>query len=131
MLNAREGIVRWFTTLGSSTGPDVTVTQDHAVINFWVQVVEPYFAPLGQEIRRHVLNLHALWTRLALGHGAAERTFAIALGYAVVALLLSLYLNVLTVGNVRAAGRDVRNAVRQQLLIVKVMSKQMILLNVF
>jgi E3 ubiquitin-protein ligase MARCH6 len=85
-----------------------------------VEIAEPYFALLGREVRLHAMQMHATWTRLALGHGPMERTFAVALGYAVVALLLSLYLNILTVGNVRSAGKAVRNAVRQQLLIVKV-----------
>jgi len=56
---------------------------------------------------------------MALGDGTGERVFAIALGYAVVGLLVAFYLNVFTVGSVKSAGRAVRSAVRQQLLVVK------------
>ena len=59
---------------------------------------------------------------MALGQGPGERAFAIVLGYTIVGLQLSLYLNLLTVGNVRSAGRAVisKNAIRQQLFVVKV-----------
>jgi E3 ubiquitin-protein ligase MARCH6 len=57
---------------------------------------------------------------MALGDGTGERIFAIALGYAVIGLLIAFYLNVFTVGTVKSAGRAVRSAVRQQLLVVKV-----------
>jgi hypothetical protein len=56
---------------------------------------------------------------MALGDGTAERVFAIALGYAVIGLLIAFYLNVFTIGSVKSAGRAVRSAVRQQLLVVK------------
>ena len=56
---------------------------------------------------------------MALGDGTGERVFAIALGYAVIGLLLAFYLNIFTVGSARSAGRAVRSAVRQQLLVVK------------
>ena len=87
---------------------------------FFPQVAEPYLTTLGRQSRQHVVELRATWTNLALGQGPIERTFAVVLGYAVVGMLLSLYLNILTVGNVRSAGKAVRNAVRQQLLIAKV-----------
>jgi E3 ubiquitin-protein ligase MARCH6 len=51
---------------------------------------------------------------MALGDGTGERVFAIALGYAVIGLLVAFYLNVFTVGSVKSAGRAVRGAVRQQ-----------------
>ncbi len=57
---------------------------------------------------------------MALGDGTGERFFAIALGYAVIGLLVAFYLNIFTVGSVKSAGRAVRSAVRQQLLVVKV-----------
>jgi len=57
---------------------------------------------------------------MAFGDGPAERTFAILLGYVVVGLVLAIYLNLFTVGNARSAGRAVRSAVRQQLLVLKV-----------
>ncbi|KAH7924153.1 hypothetical protein BV22DRAFT_1091457 [Leucogyrophana mollusca] len=82
--------------------------------------MEPYFASLGQEVRVTSEQLQASWVRLTYGHGTNERVFAITLGYVVVGLLLALYLNIFTMGNARSAGRAVRNAVRQQLLVVKV-----------
>lgn len=81
--------------------------------------MEPYFAPLGSKVRTGVEDGKLTWTRLALGDGPNERIFAVLLGYSVVAVLVALYLNVLTIGNVKNAGRAVRSAVRQQLLVVK------------
>jgi E3 ubiquitin-protein ligase MARCH6 len=49
-----------------------------------------------------------------------EATFCVMLGYTIISLALAIYLNVLTVGNVRNAGKAVRGTVRQQLLVVKV-----------
>lgn len=83
-------------------------------------LMEPHFAILGDKITDSVIRLQATWKRMALGQGPGERAFAVALGYAVVGMLLSLYLNILTVGNVKSAGRAVRSAVRQQLLVIKV-----------
>ena len=57
---------------------------------------------------------------MAVGNGTSSRLFAISVGYAIDALLLAIYLNVLPVGSVRSASRAIRNAVRQQLLVVKV-----------
>jgi E3 ubiquitin-protein ligase MARCH6 len=82
--------------------------------------LEPYFAPLGQEVRENVASFQKTWVDLSLGDGPPEKVFAVLLGYAVMAIFLTLYLNILTVGNVQNAGRAVRNAVRQQLLVVKV-----------
>lgn len=83
-------------------------------------MAEPYFAALGKEVRMTAINFKATWVRLALGYGTTEKIFAVILGYAVVGLLLAFYLNILTVGNVKSAGRAVRAAVRQQLLVLKV-----------
>ncbi|KAJ7095466.1 hypothetical protein C8R43DRAFT_907918 [Mycena crocata] len=85
-----------------------------------VNALEPHFATLGQEVRVSTAQLRAGWTRLALGHGPKEKVFAVALGYVVVMVLVSLYLNLLTVGNMKTAGRAVRTAVREQLLVLKV-----------
>ena len=82
--------------------------------------VEPYFEALGKQVRASSYQVATGWTRMALGDGTGERVFAIALGYAVIGLLIALYLNVFTVGSVKNAGRAVRSAVRQQLLVVKV-----------
>ncbi|KAA1468915.1 hypothetical protein DENSPDRAFT_834409 [Dentipellis sp. KUC8613] len=81
---------------------------------------EAYFAALGKKVRVTSLNLQQGWIRLALGDGSTEKVFAVLLGYAVFGLLLAFYLNVLTVGTVKNAGRAVRSAVRQQLLVLKV-----------
>jgi hypothetical protein len=81
---------------------------------------EPYFKALGKQVKSSSYQVATGWTRMALGDGTAERVFAIALGYAVIGLLIAFYLNVFTVGSVKSAGRAVRSAVRQQLLVVKV-----------
>jgi E3 ubiquitin-protein ligase MARCH6 len=81
---------------------------------------EPYFALLGKEVRLAVVKFKDAWYRMAVGSGPAERLFAIGLGYTVVGFVLAMYLNILTVGNARTATRAVRNAVRQQLLVIKV-----------
>lgn len=62
----------------------------------------------------------ATWIELATKDGPLNRFFAVVLGYLIVALLVALYLNVLNVGNVRNAGRAIRNAIRQQLIVLKV-----------
>ncbi len=80
---------------------------------------EPYLEALGKHVRISSYQVATGWTRMALGDGTGERVFAIALGYAVIGLLIAFYLNVFTVGSVKSAGRAVRSAVRQQLLVVK------------
>jgi len=90
--------------------------------------VEPYFGALGKQARASSYQVATSWTRLAIGDGTGERVFAIALGYAVIGLLIAFYLNVFTVGSVKSAGRAVRSAVRQQLLVVKVRVLREILL---
>jgi E3 ubiquitin-protein ligase MARCH6 len=89
-----------------------------------VVVAEPYLEALGKQARMGSSQVATGWTRMALGDGTGERVFAIALGYAVIGLLIAFYLNVFTVGSVKSAGRAVRSAVRQQLLVVKASSKQ-------
>ena len=85
-----------------------------------MQYAEPYFAPLGEQLRALWIEVQEHWIKLALGNGTAEKVFAISLGYVVDALLLAIYLNVLTIGSMKSAGRAVRSAIRQQLLVVKV-----------
>ncbi|KAH9935970.1 uncharacterized protein BXZ73DRAFT_76777 [Epithele typhae] len=75
-----------------------------------MRYAEPYFHPESKEA----------WISLATGDTPNDKMFAVLLGYAVVGLLLAIYLNILTVGSMRSAGRAVRHAVRQQLLVVKV-----------
>ncbi|KAL0955165.1 hypothetical protein HGRIS_004073 [Hohenbuehelia grisea] len=82
--------------------------------------MQPFFTALGGEVRVAAAQLQETWKRMALGQGPAERAFAVILGYIVVALILAIYLNFLTVGNVKNASRAVRSAVRQQLLVLKV-----------
>lgn len=89
-----------------------------------IRLAERYFAILGEQVRLNFDRLQATWIRLALGFGTVDRIFAVVLGYAVVGLLLALYLNILTVGNVKSAGRAARSAVRQQLLVLKVYTFQ-------
>lgn len=81
---------------------------------------EPYFEALGREVRISSTKAQTAWIELALGSGPSNRVFAVFLGYVVAAFVLSIYLNILTVGNARTAGLAVRNAVRQQLLVLKV-----------
>ncbi|KAF7289096.1 RING-CH-type domain-containing protein [Mycena chlorophos] len=85
-----------------------------------IETAEPYFAALGKEVRVNAVHVGEGWMRLALGHGPKERVFAVCLGYLVVIFMVAIYLNLLTVGNMKTAGRAVRSAVREQLLVVKV-----------
>jgi hypothetical protein len=86
----------------------------------FVVKVEPYLGTLNTQIRTSSYQIATGWRRMALGDGTGERVFAITLGYTVIGLLIAFYLNVFTVGSVKSAGRAVRSAVRQQLLVVKV-----------
>lgn len=85
-----------------------------------VQAAESYLEGFGRQVMTSSYQVAISWTRMALGDGTGERIFAIVLGYAVIGLLIAFYLNVFTVGSVKSAGRAVRSAVRQQLLVVKV-----------
>ena len=86
----------------------------------FMQVISPYFAPVGEMVRALSKDAQETWFRLAVGDGTLEKVFAIFLGYAVDIVLLALYLNVLTVGSMKNAGRAVRSAIRQQLVVIKV-----------
>ncbi|KAI0642432.1 hypothetical protein C8Q79DRAFT_917921 [Trametes meyenii] len=96
-----------------------------------MHVVEPYFAPLGENINQLRAQSKETWFELATGDDRHDRIFAVFLGYTVVGLALAIYLNVLTVGTMRNAGRAVRSAIRQQLLVVKVASFIIIELIIF
>jgi len=89
-------------------------------ISSYLGPTEGYFALLGKEVRLWFVKSKDTWYRMAVSSGPAERVFAIGLGYTIIALALALYLNILTVGNARTATRAIRNAVRQQLLVLKV-----------
>ncbi|KAI9510016.1 hypothetical protein F5148DRAFT_977305 [Russula earlei] len=84
-----------------------------------VVAIETSLDAWGKQAKTSSYHVATGWTRMALGDGTGERVFAIALGYAVIGLLIAFYLNVFTVGSVKSAGRAVRSAVRQQLLVVK------------
>ncbi|KAG6886110.1 hypothetical protein C0993_002629 [Termitomyces sp. T159_Od127] len=85
----------------------------------FMDIAEPYFAPLGEKVRLTSGKTLLIWEQMTVGETPANRAFAICLGYAVVGLLLSVYLNFIAVGSARTAGRAVRIAVRQQLLVLK------------
>ena len=82
--------------------------------------IEARFAWLGKHIRLSSLALKDPWIDLANGAATVNRVFSIALGYAIIGLAVALYLNILNVGSVQNAGRAVRNAIRQQLIVLKV-----------
>lgn len=118
------GFVSSWVNPPNATTETILLTED-AVLSIssipdYLGFTEPYFELLGKEVRLTGVKLQASWTQMALGNGTSSRVFAIGLGYAVVSLLFCVYLNILTVGNARTAGLAVRNAVRQQLLVLKV-----------
>ncbi|KAJ8496047.1 hypothetical protein ONZ51_g1365 [Trametes cubensis] len=96
-----------------------------------MRIAEPYFAPIGHNVRQWSASGKETWIELAMGDDRQDRIFAVLLGYAVVGLLLAIYLNILTVGTMRSAGRAVRSAIRQQLLVVKVAAFIIIELIIF
>ncbi|KAI0831910.1 hypothetical protein BC628DRAFT_1350502 [Trametes gibbosa] len=96
-----------------------------------MRLAEPYFAPLGQNVRQWSAQGKETWVEMAIGDDRQDQIFAICLGYAVVGLALAIYLNVLNVGTMRSAGRAVRSAIRQQLLVVKVAAFIVIELVIF
>ena len=104
--------------------PDLVAAKPSVIGAYLTDIIimkaEPYFAVLGKEVRLSVESLKDSWLRLALGHGPTERLFAVSLGYVIFGLIIAVYLNILTVGTARSAGRAVRSAVRQQLLVIKV-----------
>ncbi|KAH9479708.1 ERAD-associated E3 ubiquitin-protein ligase doa10 [Psilocybe cubensis] len=102
-----------------------------AALPDYLGFTEPYFEVVGREVRVATTEVQQSWVRLSLGNGPLSRFFAISLGYCVVSVLLLFYLNVLTVGNARTAGVAVRNAIRQQLLVLKVAAFIFIELVVF
>jgi len=86
------------------------------------RIVEPYFASFGQEVRSGLEGIGNRWIRMSLGRGPVEKAFAIVYGYLIIGISLAIYMNILTVGTIKTAERAVRTAVRQQLLVVKVVS---------
>jgi E3 ubiquitin-protein ligase MARCH6 len=86
------------------------------------RLIEPYFATLGQEVRENADGVASWWIRMSLGRGPVEKAFAIVFGYLLVGIGLAVYMNILTVGTIKTAEKALRTAVRQQLLVVKVIS---------
>ncbi|EJD43727.1 hypothetical protein AURDEDRAFT_185325 [Auricularia subglabra TFB-10046 SS5] len=60
------------------------------------------------------------WAALVEGDGTVERMLAVALGYFLFMLAAASYLNTFSSANARNAGRAARNAIRQQLVVIKV-----------
>ncbi|KAK7687757.1 hypothetical protein QCA50_008976 [Cerrena zonata] len=83
-------------------------------------LAEPYFAPIGETVRTQYQLFTETWVRLATSDTTGSKVFAIVLGYSLDILIMAIYLNVLTFGSVKSVGRAVRNAMRQQLLVLKV-----------
>ncbi|CAL1715156.1 unnamed protein product [Somion occarium] len=85
-----------------------------------MRLLEPYFAPIGSVVRTQFQAFKETWIHLATSDSTSSKIFAIALGYALDVLIMAIYLNVLTFGSVKSAGKAVRSAMRQQLLVLKV-----------
>ncbi|KAF9266796.1 hypothetical protein L218DRAFT_955901 [Marasmius fiardii PR-910] len=121
-------VTSWSLDYFSSKAVDAEVLATPPPTSSWVDRmlpvvlnhIEPYFAPIGKEVRIGSSEALDGWKQFATGDGPYERVFAVVLGYVVVVIMLGIYLNFLTVSNVKTAGRAVRNAVRQQLLVLKV-----------
>ncbi|KAF8629103.1 hypothetical protein AX15_003588 [Amanita polypyramis BW_CC] len=125
LINPWERIVELMTqgAKQSHPQPDTVIADPSFITTFLTDIAlkaEPYFAALGKEVRLGGERFKDSWLRLALGHGPTERLFAVSLGYIIFGVAVAVYLNILTVGTARSAGRAVRSAVRQQLLVVKV-----------
>lgn len=82
--------------------------------------IESRFAAFGRAVRLFSHAFARRWRQLALADGTSERAFAITLGYIVLCVVMGVYLGVLNAGAVRGAARALRNAVKQQLIVVKV-----------
>lgn len=120
MSNPRQ---EWlFKILGTSNSSESTVipSLDDVARSPVILFLEPYFAWLGKRVRLNTATAKLIWADLSSGDTSFNRFFAIILGYAVIGFLVALYLNVLNVGNVQSAGRAIRNAIRQQLIVLKV-----------
>uniref|UniRef100_A0A0W0F5D3 RING-type E3 ubiquitin transferase n=2 Tax=Moniliophthora roreri TaxID=221103 RepID=A0A0W0F5D3_MONRR len=110
----------------TKTAAPVIVSWSERIPVPW-DVIEPYFTPLGAYLRSTYTSLRDLYISFALNDGPYERVLSVFLGYVIIGVVLGLYLRV----NVRNAGRAVRSAVRQQLLVVKVATFIVIELVIF
>jgi E3 ubiquitin-protein ligase MARCH6 len=93
---------------------------DHIVNSPLGSFFEPYFAALGKRVRLNSQAIEEAWVELANGDGSLNRAFAVAVGYSLIFLSFAIYLNILNVGSVQSAGRAIRNAIKQQLVVLKV-----------
>ncbi|GLB43378.1 putative RING finger membrane protein [Lyophyllum shimeji] len=115
-----EDLFAWTTSAPQPAASAESPSFISAQLDKFIVMAEPYFAWLGRRVRLTSVQAQLTWMRLAIGESPADRAFAILLGYAVASIILALYLNLLTIGNARSAGRAIRSAVRQQLLVLKV-----------
>lgn len=81
---------------------------------------EPHFRPLGESVRLNAMAFVKDWETMVRGDGIQERIFAVLLGYAVAGITLLMYMNLLSLGVLRDAGRQFRLTVLHQLLVLKV-----------
>lgn len=109
---------------GGTIGPDTRAASllDKGFESMVGRLIEPYFATFGQEVRKTTERIASWWMHMSLGRGPVEKAFAIVFGYSLIGVSLAIYMNVLTVGTIRTAEKALRTAVRQQLLVVKVIS---------
>jgi E3 ubiquitin-protein ligase MARCH6 len=85
-----------------------------------LEFLESRFSTLGRTVRLFSHAFARRWQQRTLADGTSERGFAICLGYMVLCMVMGIYLGVLNAGTVRGAARALRNAVKQQLIVVKV-----------
>ncbi|KAJ3718891.1 hypothetical protein C8R42DRAFT_723411 [Lentinula raphanica] len=124
-----ESCLRAVGLLGNDAEEIVTANSEAIVrsplseaLGVTMNYIEPIFAPIGRELRHGYTQLSEVWTKLAVGNGPVERIFSVLFGYCIIATGLAIYMNILTMSNVKTAGRAVRVAVKQQLLVLKVAS---------
>lgn len=80
-----------------------------------------YMARFGRTVRLTTMQIKEAWTVLANGTASADRFFAVLLGYLVVGFAIIIYMNFLSIGKMQTAGRELRNTIKQQLIVVKVL----------
>ncbi|KAK0203078.1 hypothetical protein DFS33DRAFT_1344825 [Desarmillaria ectypa] len=120
-VNASDMFLPWISMSSNATSlePTSTISILDQLKADTIEQFEPSFAAFGKEVRLSAEQFCDWWTDIALGHGSTERASAIILGYAMVALIVAVYVHLLAMGN-REAGRSVKSAFRQHLLVVKV-----------
>ncbi|CAE6474360.1 unnamed protein product [Rhizoctonia solani] len=85
-----------------------------------LEQIESQLAAFGRTVRLFSHAFARRWQQLTIADGTSERAFAICLGYIVLCMVMGIYLGILNTGAVRGAARALRNAVKQQLIVVKV-----------